>query len=82
MGRLFSLITGFLGIVFLSVSIIVGIETLGPLLESEPDVNVIGLALLSAPIVLIGFFGGLFVLFMGLVVGLLVDIRYHTKKSH
>lgn len=79
MSRLFSLITGLLGIVLIASSIILGLETLGPLLESEPEFELIGLALISAPIILVGFFGGLFVLFMGLVVGLLVDIRYHTK---
>lgn len=79
MGRLFSLITGLLGIVFIAFSIILGLETLDPLWESEPELELIGLALISTPIILVGFFGGLFILFMGLVVGLLVDIRYHTK---
>lgn len=79
MSRLFSLIAGILGIAFIAVSVIMGFEILGPLLESEPNFAQIGLAIMSAPIILISFFGGLFVLFMGLVVGLLADIRHHTK---
>jgi len=80
MGRIFSFLMIFLGLILTAIGLYLGYETIWPVLSSEYfSFDLLFLALVSGYYIMILLGGGILFLFMGFVVYILCDIRSNTR---